>query len=312
MGKSAGAKNVNSELQGQYNNYSGGQSPFKQNANALQPWQNLNRDQSQQQYGNLSNLGQNFATSGGLNPGYVSGVQNSLGQLSGDLGTFRDFASTGGFTPTDEANFRARSNSVIPSMFSALSDKLQNQNTLNNGLNPGYNDQMAKMSRDEFQQAQQAGLGTETNLASMIRNNKMSGAQGLLSGNQALVAGNQGLLDASQRGQQMGLGTLQNLYGSQLNNANTLNAQQLQAMGLNADQINSIMGNQSQRNSNTPMWQQMFNPIVGAAGALGGSLLGGGLSKLGGGNGNYQAMTGLTGGATQGPSGSYGNWYGGQ
>jgi hypothetical protein len=275
MGQSAGAKNVNSELQGQYNNYSGGSSPFTQNSNALQGYQSTARNQAQQQYGNLSNLGQNFATTGGLNPQYAGGVNDAINNIGNNLGTFQNFASTGGFTPTDEANFRAQSNSVIPSMFSALNDKLQNQNTLNNGLNPGYNDQMAKASRDEFQQAQQAGLGTETNLASMIRQNKMQGAQGLLSGNEAMLQGRQGLLGASQQGQQMGMNSLNNLYNTQLGQGNTINAQQLQAMGLNADQINSIMGNQSQRNSNTPMWQQMMGPILGAAGTAAGAAFGG-------------------------------------
>ncbi len=140
-------------------------------------------------YGQLSAPG---AAGGGI-PGYKgqfdkykdwwSGV-GDLGWASPEQkeagwgwGTFKNFAETGGWSPQEMADFRARAASGTPQLFNQLRDEMSRGRTVQGGYGPGYGTSMAQLARDKAEQIRQAQLGAETSLASSIREGKQWGGQ---------------------------------------------------------------------------------------------------------------------------------------
>jgi hypothetical protein len=164
--------------------------------------------------------------------GKLNASYNSGGNLHND--TFDEFAQTGGFSPTDAANFRARGNSPISAAYSNARDEMMRGNSLQGGYGGNFAAAQSQLARQGGAAAAQAGLNTEASLAEQIRAGRMGGAQGQAGlqtaglGHQGSMAGAMGNLALGQDQNRLtamsgltGVGnSLTNLYGTSDPNTN--------------------------------------------------------------------------------------------
>ncbi len=108
-------------------------------------------------------------------------------------GTFQNFIDTGGYSPTDVQNIRARSLSPLASTFSNANDSLAQSRSLQGGYSPNVNAAIAQNARNLGYASADASTNVEAQLAESIRSGKEWGAQGMS------TAGTN-LADLTQRG----------------------------------------------------------------------------------------------------------------
>ena len=92
-------------------------------------------------------------------------------------GNFKNFAETGGWSPQEMADFRARSSAGLPEMYGNMRGELMRGRTVQGGYGPGYNEATSQMSRDSARSLAEANLGAETNIANSVRQGKMWGSE---------------------------------------------------------------------------------------------------------------------------------------
>lgn len=92
-------------------------------------------------------------------------------------GNFKNFAETGGWSPEEMADFRARAASGTPQLYNNLRDEMVRGRTVQGGYGPGYGTAMGALARDKAEQIRQAQLGAETSLAESIRQGKQWGSE---------------------------------------------------------------------------------------------------------------------------------------
>ncbi len=91
-------------------------------------------------------------------------------------GVFKEFANTGGFSGADQANFRARGLSGVPSLYEGMRRDLGNRMAVSGGYGPGFDYAGSQLARDRARSIADTNLGVETNLANMIREGRKWGA----------------------------------------------------------------------------------------------------------------------------------------
>jgi len=106
--------------------------------------------------------------------GYATPEQKDAGW---GWGTFKNFAETGGWSPDEMSDFRARSTSGIPSMYGGLRDEMVRGKTIQGGYGPGYGTAQSQLARDRARSMGEASLGAETSLANSIRQGKQWGGE---------------------------------------------------------------------------------------------------------------------------------------
>jgi hypothetical protein len=183
---------------------------------------------------------------------YLSGTQQNLADYGNIMGQYGDFARTGGYSPEDLQNIRARSVSPLRSVYSSAQSGLDRNRALQGGYSPNYAAASSKMAREMGQGMADANTNTNAAIAQMVQQGKLAGLGGMSSlygatpglssmfGNQALTS----------TGQQIGLSGLQNQLG----------------LGL----INAQMGRANTPGFNwDPLWKGI-SAIGGIAGGMGG------------------------------------------
>jgi hypothetical protein len=273
MGKSSGAQQVNSNIQGQLSGLQDKNNPLNSLMQGQQGYLNTQQGRDTDLYNNA--IG-NFNSLGGGNAGSMMGN-----------GVFGDLANTGGFSDADKANYRARATSNVPAFFSGVHDQLQNQNRVNHGMNAGYTAQMSKLARDQGQASQNATMNAEGSLHDMINQGKLAGASGLQRGAEGLnqfSLGKQGL--ANQ------------MYGMGQSGVNSGFSNLLSGLGMKQADINQLLQLQSGRNSNDSGLTKFLSPILGAGGSLLGGLTSLFSSKGNQDNGQQSGGSGYGGGST--------------
>lgn len=183
---------------------------------------------------------------GGGNTGFTGQYDPSI---QSSLAGYQKFADTGGFSPQDVQDLRARAIGPTRSIYSSAQANVNRQRGLQNGYAPNAIAAQAKMARDESQQISDANVNTNTSLASMIQQGKLAGLGGLsstgLAGrgqdismrgqdlNQALGLRGQDINSAlTQRGQNLsGIEGMSSLYGASPGLASTFGNQALAANG---------------------------------------------------------------------------------
>lgn len=191
------------------------------------------------------------------------------GAIGSALAGYGDFALTGGFSPQDIQDIRARNTAASRAAFQQGQDDLSRQRALaGQGGMPNFAAAQAKMSREQGQQASDIQTATNAQIAQMVQQGKLAGLGGL---------SQTGLL-----GQGQNLAALQGmtgLYGTAPGPAGQAQSGMLGASGqqLNLQQLINSMGlgligsriGATQVPSN---WQQFlgtWGPIIsGAAGAF--------------------------------------------
>ncbi len=212
---------------------------------------------------------------------YTTSADLTESQYRPMMEQWQNFARTGGFSPEDLANIRARSISPIRSIYSNAQGNLQRQKALTGGYMPNYGAASAKMSREMSNAAADASTNAEAMIAEILQRGRLAGMQG----------GNQ--LYGTTPGQTA-------MYGQQVSQSNQrlLNFQQLQnqlAMDRIRNEIagTSVPGNFQQGLGNAAS-------IFGLGGSIANMFRGGGghwwniFRGLGGGGASHGDDSGIT------------------
>lgn len=205
-------------------------------------------------------------------------------------GTYDEFNKTGGWSPEAAMDFRARSNSAIPSFYAGLKEELDTKNRASGGWNPGYTSGVSKMAREGARAARDAATDTEMQLGNSVREGRRWGAQGLTNAEQILQ---QIIANAKSSG----LGMAGNLESNILNQRQQ--GRLSGASGLSNDR-NTALSGLSGLYTNSPAWYQLLGMSGDAVNSAGNSGLNYSNSGLGNnpvGASPLQAITGLGGAA---------------
>jgi len=117
---------------------------------------------------------------------------------------FTNFAETGGYTPRDIGNIRARAVSPIRSMYAGANREVDRQRALQGGYSPGYGVLKARLAREGSSALSDATTNAEAMIAGLVNQGKQFGTSGLLSAygttpGRSALAGNQALQSTQQR-----------------------------------------------------------------------------------------------------------------
>lgn len=216
----------------------------------------------------------------GMNPEYA-------GALSSAIGGFGDFAKTGGFSPQDIQDIRARAVSPIRSIYDHAKNEVNRGKALQ-GFSPNYNSALSRMAREQSYATGDALTNANAAIAQMVQQGKLAGLGGLVSaggtgqGLQNSLTGmnanaltsiaNMGLnarLNAlgGMSGMYGATPGLANMYGNQLLNSS---GQLLTGQGLQNQLGLGLIGGQNQKAGIPGNFQQAIGNI-------------GNLAKIGGG-----------------------------
>lgn len=94
---------------------------------------------------------------------------------------FAEFARTGGFSPTDLANIRARAVSPVRAVYANAMQNVNRQRALQGGYSPGYNVMQGRLARQQSSGISDAATNAEAGIAEMVQKGKLAGLQGLSS-----------------------------------------------------------------------------------------------------------------------------------
>lgn len=306
------AKNDASKVQNQLD-YRGDQSQNQLNNvrdnllpqnQSLQNRYNVSADQSNKDYGNIMGNYNSFLSSPGAS--YTPSNQN-FGAYSG----YQDFANTGGFTPQNVQDIRARSVAPMRATYANAMADVDRRNVLAGGNLANAPAAKSQMARNLGYGLADASTNTEAMLAEAIRSGKLAGLGGMTGIDTSRMQ--EGLANAGRttdtqlanRSQGLqaisGMGNLYgttpgatNMYGNQLGQSNS----QMNQLAELQNQISQMLINAQLGKSSVPSnYQQALGNIggtLGLAGQVGGVL--GGLGGITGSGG----LNGLPGG-TKGP-----------
>lgn len=101
-----------------------------------------------------------------------SGLQSALAQ-------FQSVANTGGYSPGDIGNIRARSVSPIRAIYANAQRGLARQKNLQGGYSPNYGAASTKLARELSDTLGTANTNVEATIAEMVNKNKMAALPGI-------------------------------------------------------------------------------------------------------------------------------------
>lgn len=101
---------------------------------------------------------------------------------------FQDFSKSGGFSPGDLANIRARAVSPVRAAYAQAQQGVNRQSALQGGYSPGKGVLQARMAREQGSAASDAATNAEASIAEMVQQGKLSGLQGM-AGTEARTSG---------------------------------------------------------------------------------------------------------------------------
>ncbi len=201
--------------------------------------------------------------------------------LGQSLDTYGDFAKTGGFTPQNIQDIRARAEAPIRGVYSNARADVDRQRRLQHGFSPNYTAATAKMARDQAYSTADASTNAEAMIAQLIQQGRLAGAGGL--GQVSLGARGQ---DASALGGMQGLYSatpgLASTFGNQVLAAGN---QDLQGQQLQNQIAEMIMRGRLGESGVAGSYQSALGNIGGTVSLIGNVMSGGTLGALGGGGG---------------------------
>jgi hypothetical protein len=98
--------------------------------------------------------------------------------MTNAMSGYQNFAETGGFSPQDLENIRARSNAPIRGVYSQANAAVDKQRRLQGGYSPNYTAAKAKMAREQAYASADASTNTEAAIAQMLQQGKLAGLGG--------------------------------------------------------------------------------------------------------------------------------------
>lgn len=96
---------------------------------------------------------------------------------------FKDFAQTGGFTPSNIDDFRARAIAPTRAIYSNMQDELARNKTINgaNGYTPGFGAAMSRIGREGNQAISDVNQNANAQLGQLIQQGRLYGLTGMSS-----------------------------------------------------------------------------------------------------------------------------------
>ena len=177
-----------------YGNLMGGQTDLEKEyiPQSQEMWNTYmtGKDRNMQDYGNIMGGYQNFSNSLGgptkfsnqtVTAANPKEQQESYGYLRDTMPGYRDFAQTGGYSPTDIQELRARGVSPIRSAYSNTMMEMNRARALGGGDAgaPNYIAAASKAQREMPGQMADAMTGVNAELANAIRQGKLAGLSGM-------------------------------------------------------------------------------------------------------------------------------------
>lgn len=92
---------------------------------------------------------------------------------------FQNFSQTGGFSPEDLANIRARAVSPVRAVYANAQREVNRQRSLQGGYSPGFGVLQARMAREQGQGISDAGINAEAGISEMVQKGKLAALQGM-------------------------------------------------------------------------------------------------------------------------------------
>lgn len=112
-------------------------------------------------------------------PAPAAGPSGPTGPYEQVLSGYSKFAETGGFSPEDLSNIRARSISPIRANYANAERDVNRQRALQGGYSPGFGVLKARMAREQGQAGAEATTNAEAGIAEMVQKGKLAGLEGL-------------------------------------------------------------------------------------------------------------------------------------
>jgi hypothetical protein len=109
---------------------------------------------------------------------YMQAVPQQMGDYTRTMQGYQNFADTGGFSPTDISNIRARATSPTRSVYDRAMQGTQRQQALQGGYSPGAGVLRSRMARDMATGLSDASRATEADIAQMVQQGKLAGLSG--------------------------------------------------------------------------------------------------------------------------------------
>jgi hypothetical protein len=260
MGKNNTPTNVINQAQTRYDTTTGPSdtqkefTPFSQNLNnqATSAF-----EQNKADYGGIMGSYKDFRDNLGgptkfTNQQVTNTAPKELGEAYGtlreSLPTYREFAATGGYSPTDVQELRARGTAPIRSAYGNTMQNLSRSNALAGSSGaPNYIAALSKAQRELPGQLASATTGVNAQLAEDIRSGRLAGAAGIRG-----VGGDIGQLASADANR--------NLAASTSNAENDLRAQGMGESSLQSLRGNQLasMGGQASLYGTTPGMSSMF------------------------------------------------------
>lgn len=131
-------------------------------------------------YGNMMSMYGNMAMGGGPRATY-----NRSPEMNKAFGGYSEFADTGGYSPADVANMRARGVSPIRAVYANAQSNIDRQRRLQGGYSPNYTAASSKMARELSSTLADKTTDLEGNLAEMKQRGRLAGLGGLAGLSQA-------------------------------------------------------------------------------------------------------------------------------
>lgn len=108
------------------------------------------------------------------------GGSSTSGQPQAFAG-FQQFSQTGGFSPQDLNNIRARAVSPVRAVYANAQRNVNRQRSLQGGYSPGFGAMQTRMAREQGQETADAGINAEAGISEMVQKGKLAGLQGMAS-----------------------------------------------------------------------------------------------------------------------------------
>lgn len=92
---------------------------------------------------------------------------------------YSEFAKTGGFSPTDLGNIRARALSPVRAVYANAQRNVNRQRSLQGGYSPGFGAMQTRMAREQGQETADAATNAEAGISEMVQKGRLAGLAGL-------------------------------------------------------------------------------------------------------------------------------------
>ena len=265
---------------------------------SLQNRYNVAADQSEKNYGQMYNSYNDL-----LNQlqGQYGALNNQVqGSFQPQYAGYQDFATTGGFTPQNIQDIRARAEAPIRSSYANALADLKKQQAISGGNLANFGASAAKMAREQGYANADAETNANAAIAQLVQQGRLAGLGGLNATDTAklgllnsVLSNQSGALNETLGGQRSLYGTTPgqtSMYGTQLGQSN----QQMNEIQQLQNQLAQIIINGQLGKASVPGdYQQALGNIGGTLGLAGqvggvvsgfGGLPGGGLYNVGSGS----------------------------